>query len=425
MTSPSSSPSASTGAAQSGTDAAASGAPSAFAESTHLHYWLFSSRAQLQQERELYHAQYVQRLAEERQGEVAVSGSALTLSEQSALVLHYLLLLGSLCSLFAPPLPASVQCTALMYLQRFYTRHSPQAFHPKQLMLTCLLLAGKVEEHYVAPARIAEKVLKGAEQRLEEKAEEIVRLEVPLLDGIGFHLRCHHPHRAVRALLRRTAEREQWGRERRREAEERALALVHAAYLTDAVLLYSHSQLALAAVHRAVEELCSPQSAAALLESVALRTAASSASLLSTLSAVSAFLERGAAVDRAEVRRVAASIDKKLSRCRELRNDPTSAEWRERERRRAEEKERRRADKARQRAENERRRMEQFMQAEGQNDAESRTRAGDDDDDGFVIVKRNRREGAEQRAADGDRSSRRSHAERDATVREAAFGRFQ
>ena len=177
----------------------------------------------------------------------------LSLSEESSLVLYYQWMVSSLCSLFTPPLPPSVQLTAQLYLHRFYVRHSVASYHPKQIVLTALMLSCKVEEHYVAPVKIAEKS-KGKDQRVEDKVEEIVRLEVPLLEGIGFHLRCYHPLRAVKGHVKACAEREGWTKERRREAEESALALVHAAYLTDAPLLFSHSQIALAAVHLALTQ---------------------------------------------------------------------------------------------------------------------------------------------------------------------------
>ena len=292
-------PSASSSAASTSAPPAPS---SCFSESTHCRYWLFSSPEHLQQQRELYYSQYQQRRQEElQQQQTAAAASAalsntasaaspaaggaaaaaggkrkekqpgppLTLAEQSSLLLYYQLMIPSLSSLFSPPLPASVQCTAALFLQRFYTRHSVQSYHPKQLMLACIMLACKVEEHYVSPAKIAEKVKGGGGQqetggggsgRTEEKVREMVRLEVPLLEGIGFHLRCYHPHRAARGLLKSMRELDSgasggWSRELSRDVEAAVMQLVNRSYVTEAVLLYSHSQIALAAADMIAEEM--------------------------------------------------------------------------------------------------------------------------------------------------------------------------
>ena len=428
--------------------AAAGAGGTGWSESSHCHHWLFSSPEQLQQQRQLYHARYVQQLQaqaraqaqaqataaaaatqsdaaptaapahaalppspspllgpsstatsavggrrkERRAAASAASAAPLTLSEQSVLVLYYQLTIGSLSARFTPPLPAAVQCTAQLYLHRFYTRHSPQSYHPKQVVLTALLLACKVEEHYVSAAKLAEKASKGGEQQRggEEKAAEIVRLEVPLLEGIGFHLRCHHPHRAVRGLVRRTAEREGWTAERRREVEERSLSLVQAAYLTDAVLLHSPSHLSLAAVSLSLEQLQLPPSSAEALLDVAFPPSSPLPSVLhSRLSSVRSFLLAGAAVVAADVRREAALIDAKLMRCRDRSNDPTSDEWKERERRRAEEKERRREEKGKKRAEEERQRLQDLTMGSA-GEIRGGEGGGEADDDDFFIIKRRR-----------------------------------
>ena len=438
--------------------AAAASVGSGWSESSHCHHWLFSSPEQLQRQRQLHLSAYLQqqqRLVEEqpqsqaedglsaepadgrrppspspspspsapppsaststsasgavvgRRKERRVAASVcLSLSEQGVLVLYYQLMVGSLSARFSPPLPTAVQCTAQLYLHRFYSRHSPQSFHPKQVVLTALLLACKVEEHFISPARIAEKAIRGegkaavgqaqAEQRrVEAKVLEVVRLEVPLLEGLGFHLRCWHPHRAVRALVRGGAEREKWTAQQRTEVEERSLALIAAAYLTDAVLLHSPSHLALAAVSLAVEQLQLPPSAVQSIRAVAFPSSPPPPSVLHTrLSSVRAFMLAGVGVVAADVRREAALIDAKLMKCRDRSNDPTSDEWKERERKRAEEKERRREEKGKKRAEEERKRLQQLIlgpAGEGRGGAggsEAVDDADDDDVEAFIIKRR-------------------------------------
>ena len=226
---------------------AADRAATSFSESTHRQYWLFTAREQLQQQRELYYTHYQQQRQHQQQQQQildhltnpptssaanptddttqAAAGkkkksppTTLTLPEQSSLVLFYMLQIPTLAALYVPPLPLSVQSTALLFLHRFYTRYTVHQYHPKQTMCTALLLACKSEEHYVPPHRIAEKV-KGI------TVEEICRLEVAVLEGVGFHLRCYHPFRAARGWAKEWAERAGWARERRKEVEERVVAL--------------------------------------------------------------------------------------------------------------------------------------------------------------------------------------------------------
>ena len=431
---------------------AAAASSTGWSESTHFHHWLFSSSEQLQQQRQLCHSQHLLLQLPSSTSSTAPppppppgpasssssvsavrrkerrSASPLSLSDVSALLLYYQLTVASLALRFSPPLPVSVQCTCQLYLHRFYTRHSPHSFHPKQVVLTALLLACKVEEHHISPAKLAEKAMRGdgketqaqaqAQAGLSERVEEIVRLEVPLLEGLGFHLRCWHPHKAVRALCRITADAQGWTAERRKEVEERSLALVQAAYLTDAVLLHAPSQLALAAVSLALEQLQLPAAAQQqLLDAAFPSSPPPPASLHAALSSLRGFMLAGSAVSAADVRREAAAVDGRLQRVRDRSNDPTSDEWKERDRKRTEEKERRREEKGKKRAEEERRKMEELTMGPaphsrgggggGGEEKEREAKDEDEEGEGFFIIKRQRRDTEEE---EEKRSSPRSAA---------------
>lgn len=59
--------------------------------------------------------------------------------------------------------------------------------------LACIYLATKVEEHNIDVVQFADK--------LKQKAEDIVKLELPLLQSIRFHLIIYHPYRPLEGFL--------------------------------------------------------------------------------------------------------------------------------------------------------------------------------------------------------------------------------
>ena len=423
--------------------AAAEEAPtSSFAESTHRQYWLFSSREQLRVQRELYYTQYQQQrqqLPEAATSQPSATAAAdettqaagkkkkppptsLTLAEQTSLVLFYMLQIPTLAALFLPPLPLSVQSTALLFLHRFYTRHTVHQYHPKQTMCTALLLACKSEEHYVPPNRIAEKV-KGI------TVEEMTRLEVAVLEGIGFHLHCYHPFRAARGWVREWAEAAKWEGSRRREVEERVVSLCAKAYLTECVLLYSHSHIALAALVHVNEQMALGLDKQQLVQRAVGSDPARFQQAATLLADVHAFFHTAATLDPAAIRAAAVPIDKKLAKCRDPRFDPDSAEYAEAAARRVEEKERKREEKSRKRQHEEQRRMELLLGgAEGGGFVhESGVGGGEEakdgeEEEGFVIRKRVKAESVEDKAREAEREKRREERTREAVAAGATFG---
>ena len=420
--------------------AADAAAASSFAESTHRQYWLFSSREQLRQQRELYYTQYQQH----RQQQLELPASApptssstattaddaaqaaskkkkaaptsLTLPEQSSLVLFYMLQIPTLAALYVPPLPLSVQSTALLFLHRFYTRHTVHQYHPKQSMCTALLLACKSEEHYVPPNRIAEKV-KGI------TVDEMTRLEVAVLEGVGFHLRCYHPFRAARAWVKELAEESGWERDRRKEVEERVVSVCAKSYLTECVLLYSHSHIALAAVLYVNEQMALGLDKQQLLQRVVGSDATRLQQATVIVAELHAFFHTAMTLDPAAIRAAAVPIDKKLAKCRDPRFDPSTAEYAELQAKRDEEKQRKREEKSKRRQEEEQKRMEELLggAAEGGwiKDGGG-AEAGEEEE--FVIRKRAKGESAEDKAREAERERRREERTKEAVAGGATFG---
>lgn len=60
--------------------------------------------------------------------------------------------------------------------------------------VTCIYLACKVEESHLR--------LRDLEMRFSDiRAESIIETELLLLEGLGFHLAVHHPHRALQGFI--------------------------------------------------------------------------------------------------------------------------------------------------------------------------------------------------------------------------------
>ena len=58
--------------------------------------------------------------------------------------------MAGLCETFKPPMPHYVKGTAFHYFRRFYLNNSVMDFHPKEILVTAIYLACKVEEFNVS-----------------------------------------------------------------------------------------------------------------------------------------------------------------------------------------------------------------------------------------------------------------------------------
>jgi cyclin H len=246
----------------------------AFTVSTHARNWLFQTSELLQQRQMIPHKKACDRvisltrtndgnLIADKSKEPSSSSSQstpnispLTLSDEKQLILYYILTMSTIAAKFTPPLPDRVQHTAITYLKRFYLNYSCMDYHPMKILITCTLLACKIEEHYVSPQRLAEK-LSTSPGQLDDKVKEIVKLEVPVLEGIEFNLKVFHPHRAIRGLVRQLQQHYKTeSNDQQTNDMEAHIAAIHQhalqycnfVYRTDATFLATHSQLALIAI---------------------------------------------------------------------------------------------------------------------------------------------------------------------------------
>ncbi|XP_018328774.1 cyclin-H [Agrilus planipennis] len=219
-----------------------------FPTSTQCKHWIFISEDELNKLRENANSKHIQiyggNINESHRSEIF-----LTPEEEKTMVRRYELHLRDFCKRFQPPMPRCVVGTAFHYFKRFYIHNSVMNYHPKEIMVTCVYLACKVEEFNVSMPQFLANI-KGDR----EKASDIIlNNELLLMEQLNFHLAIHNPFRPIEGLLIDIKTRCSLNDpERLRPGTEQFLEKV---LLTDAVLLYAPSQVALAAVLHAASKM--------------------------------------------------------------------------------------------------------------------------------------------------------------------------
>ncbi|KAJ0232342.1 Cyclin-H1-1 [Hirschfeldia incana] len=145
------------------------------------------------------------------------------------------------CSAFE--FPHKIQATALQYFKRFYLQWSVMQHHPKEIMLTCVYAACKIEENHVS----AEEIGKGIKQ----DHHVILKYEMAVLQSLEFDLIVYGPYRAMEGFVSNMEEFLQARDDEIQKLEsllKAATAEADKVMLTDAPLLFPPGQLALAAL---------------------------------------------------------------------------------------------------------------------------------------------------------------------------------
>ncbi|KAL3629519.1 hypothetical protein CASFOL_026741 [Castilleja foliolosa] len=169
---------------------------------------------------------------------------ALKTEEEQLLRAFYEFKIQDVCDAFK--FPRKIQATALIYFKRFYLQWSVMEHHPKNIMLTCIYAACKAEENHVS----AEELGKGIEQ----DHSMILNNEMLVLQSLGFDLIVYAPYRALNGFI---IDMEEFYDVTMGQSEminnlhESAKAEVDKIMRSDAPILFSPGQLALAALRRA------------------------------------------------------------------------------------------------------------------------------------------------------------------------------
>ncbi|CAG5129233.1 unnamed protein product, partial [Candidula unifasciata] len=250
-----------------------------------------------------------------------VAAYFLTPQEERILSRQYEVVLRKFCAEFQPPMPKCVIGTSLSYFKRFYVNNSNMDYHPKDIMLTCVYLACKVEEFYVPIGQFV-KNLRGDREKF---ADAILSFELTLMSKLNYHLTVHNPFRPLEGFLIdiKTHCRDIPNVERiRRPAEE----FLERSLLSDACLIFSPSQIALAAVKfgAAKERIVLD----GYIKNTLLKTASEkeAENTLYQLRRVKFIVKGVEPVPREQ----AGAIQKKLDSCRNQENNPDSDVYKQR-----------------------------------------------------------------------------------------------
>ncbi|KIY45448.1 cyclin-like protein [Fistulina hepatica ATCC 64428] len=270
----------------------------------------------------------------------------LSADEEILLVRFYMTKISALCS--GLRFSEEVEATALSYLKRFYLKNTVMDWHPKNVMLTAVFLATKTTNNPVS--------LDGFTSKIKGTApSDVLELEFLVAQSLGFEFTVWHAHRALWGLwldLQSVLDTPSDRQPADPEVYKQAQAFIASSRLTDAELIYTPSQIAMAALWTVAPDLVTQWIEAKVL--------ARSTSILASIKAL--VDATGTTPDVESLR----EIDRRLRLCKNPEKVPGTKAYLARK---AEEERRTQAKRARKRA------------AEGKDEDPFGEHIDDDDDD--------------------------------------------
>uniref|UniRef100_A0A914IDE1 Cyclin-H n=1 Tax=Globodera rostochiensis TaxID=31243 RepID=A0A914IDE1_GLORO len=150
---------------------------------------------------------------------------------------------------FKPEMWPSVRWIAFSYFKRFYLRESAMEYYPKNVMMGCYYLAAKVDEFNISIDNFIDNLRNGTRQY---NTETIMTLEPDIMLKLDYNLTVHTPYRPfeghlieMKTKIARQLSEIEFDLESIRPMSSEFLKN---SLLSDAMFLYSPSQMALAAV---------------------------------------------------------------------------------------------------------------------------------------------------------------------------------
>lgn len=211
-----------------------------------------------------------------------------------------------------------LQATALTYYKRFYLNNSVMDHHPKQILVTSVYLACKVEEFNISMNQFVENV-KGDRERA---ASLILSNELLLMQQLKYHLTVHNPYRPIEGFLihfKTHMKGMQDSDKFRTEIE----ALVEKIYFTDAILLFAPSQIGLAVV----VEIAQRNGLNAIEDYVNATFFKNDQTLVNRFWEKKSTMIKMAHELSTPSKEIVRAIEKKLEACRNQANNPDSKEY--------------------------------------------------------------------------------------------------
>ncbi|KAG2159572.1 cyclin-like protein [Suillus bovinus] len=260
----------------------------------------------------------------------------LNANEEQLLVKLYITKIPQLCGHFR--FPEEVEATAISYLKRFYLKNTVMDWHPKNVMLTALFLATKTTNNPISLESYTSNIPKTSNS-------DVLDLEFLVSQSLNFEFAVWHAHRALWGIWLDLQSLPDISEDLRpQDVYDIAIKHVRASRFTDAELIYTPSQIALASL-----ALASPVLAQRWADSKAVATAAEplSATLDPTLGSIKYIItQMGHPPDVEAVR----EVDRRLKLCKNPEKVPGSKAYLARqaaEQRRAEEKRNKKAEDVR------------------------------------------------------------------------------
>ncbi|KAG7099357.1 hypothetical protein E1B28_001213 [Marasmius oreades] len=173
----------------------------------------------------------------------------LTADEESLLVTFYATMITQICGRFR--FPEEVEATAVSYLKRFYLKNTVMDWHPKNVMLTAVFLATKTTNNPISLEVYTSHIPKAS-------ASDVLDLEFLIAQSLGFEFAVWHAHRALWGIwldLQSLPDTTSNSEATRSPVYTSAVSHVRSSRLTDAELVYTPSQVALAALSMADRDL--------------------------------------------------------------------------------------------------------------------------------------------------------------------------
>ncbi|KAL0575986.1 hypothetical protein V5O48_005986 [Marasmius crinis-equi] len=147
--------------------------------------------------------------------------------------------------------PEEVEATAVSYLKRFYLKNTVMDWHPKNVMLTAVFLATKTTNNPISLEAYTNHIPKTA-------ASDVLDLEFLVAQSLRFEFAVWHAHRALWGMwldLQSLPDTPLDFATSQSHIYDSALASVRNSRLTDAELVYTPSQVALASLYLADRDL--------------------------------------------------------------------------------------------------------------------------------------------------------------------------
>ncbi|KAF8609245.1 cyclin-like protein [Ceratobasidium sp. AG-I] len=168
----------------------------------------------------------------------------LSAEEEHTLVTYYARVVTSMCARIG--LAEEVEATAMSYLKRFYLKNTVMDWHPMNVMITVIFLATKTCNMPVSLDYYVSKLPSG-----KTSAQDVLDLEFLVAQSLSFEFTVWHAHKALWGVALDLQSIPELDQESAKRVHAASLAHMRAARLTDAELIYTPSQIAVACVYLA------------------------------------------------------------------------------------------------------------------------------------------------------------------------------